>query len=374
MTSPVPVRYAVRSLVRRRGTALLCVAVFAAEALMLLACLGLLRGMRGFMRSAADPANLIVLERAVGMLEHSRVPAAAADALAALPGTVVSPELVFGDLATAPDGTTSVPVRGVGPAAEAVRRVRWLAGALPTHDREVALGDAVAKATGLDVGGTLAVDGTPYRVVGRFAASPLYEAEAWAALRGLQRDTGNEGLLSGLVVRGTTVDAALATLRADPRLAELDVRSEVDYFKSQAHQARLFALLALVFGATLGLGVLFGSANTMRLFVEARRAELATLRALGFARHALFAATLLQITLLGLAGAAVGAVGALGLAFVPVTQLTPGFRTVTIAVAVGPGEVAVVTLVTLSLASIAGLVPAVRASRVAVAEVLSHAT
>src|SRR5581483_10392864 len=131
---------------------------------------------------------------------------------------------------------------------------------------------------------------------------------------------------------------------------------------------------ALVFGATLGLGVLFGSANTMRLFVEARRAELATLRALGFARHALFAATLLQITLLGLAGAAVGAVGALGLAFVPVTQLTPGFRTVTIAVAVGPGEVAVVTLVTLSLASIAGLVPAVRASRVAVAEVLSHAT
>src|ERR1019366_6647177 len=75
----------------------------------------------------------------------------------------------------------------------------------------------------------------------------------------------------------------------DPRYA-LEAQRETDYYAKQSESAN--SLYALVIGIAVlaGIGAGFGASNTMYAAVQARTAEIGTLRALGFSRAAILAA------------------------------------------------------------------------------------
>jgi putative ABC transport system permease protein len=116
----------------------------------------------------------------------------------------------------------------------------------------------------------------------------------------------------------------------------------------------------------MALGALFGSVKIMYAAVAARRREMATLRAIGYAPLPLAISVLIEILVLALAGAALG-VGVAWLLFsgrtianfqnVFQTAITPGLLGLGFAWAAG-------------LALISGLFPAIRTARLAVVDAL----
>jgi ABC-type antimicrobial peptide transport system permease subunit len=100
----------------------------------------------------------------------------------------------------------------------------------------------------------------------------------------------------------------------DPRYA-LDAQPESDYYAKQAESANSLYLLVVGIALLAGIGAGFGASNTMYAAVQARTAEIGTLRALGFPRWAILTAFQVESLLLAMAGCALGTGLALLLAY-----------------------------------------------------------
>lgn len=168
----------------------------------------------------------------------------------------------------------------------------------------------------------------------------------------------------------TTVKEAVAR---DPTLL-VDVRAEPEYLATASGAvSRMLRLVAYAIGSIMALGAVFAALNSMHSAVAARSVEIATLRALGFASSAIATSILIEALLLALLGAAIGAAIAYA-AFNGTTISTLGGAlwdsqlvyslTVTRSVAVTAVALAC------SLGLLGGLLPALRAARLSIAQAL----
>jgi putative ABC transport system permease protein len=129
----------------------------------------------------------------------------------------------------------------------------------------------------------------------------------------------------------------------------------------------LFITVAGTTAASLmALGAIFGALNSMYTAVAARSREVATLRALGFGRWAVFVSVLIESALLGVAGGAIGAAIA-WLAFngyqASTLNFAGSFTQVSFAFAVTPGLFLTGILWSVTLGVLGGALPALRAAR-----------
>ncbi len=115
-------------------------------------------------------------------------------------------------------------------------------------------------------------------------------------------------------------------------------------------------------GTIMALAATVGAANSLYAIVDGRRRELAMLRALGFDNVAIVASLLLESILLALPGALIGAVAA--------WALFNGFQAspmgTSLRLAVTPSLALLGLAWALGMGLLAGLLPALRASRAAV--------
>jgi putative ABC transport system permease protein len=96
-------------------------------------------------------------------------------------------------------------------------------------------------------------------------------------------------------------------LTADPAL-QVKVFREADYYRLQSEPLKdTWSFVAYVVSGIMALGAMLGAANTMYSIVSARRVELATLRALGFAPSAILISILVEAAAFATAGALLGA-------------------------------------------------------------------
>lgn len=248
---------------------------------------------------------------------------------------VLSPELyVLVDLRGRITGTPSnVPLRGVGPAARAVRaHFRLVAGRLFTPGLfELIVGrGARANFAGVALGDTVVLGGTPWRVVGEFAdGGSVSESELWTdvtVLQGAYRRGNSYQSVRARVAGPERIAALAADLRGDPRL-DVSVRSERDYYAEQAEGlTRVVTWLGGIIVVLMGTGAVFGALNTMYSAVAARTREIATLRALGFGGGSVLASVLAEALVLGLVGGVLGGAAAY-LAFDGYSASTLNFQT-----------------------------------------------
>ena len=80
----------------------------------------------------------------------------------------------------------------------------------------------------------------------------------------------------------------------------------------QSESANTLYFIVIGLAVLAGIGAIFGAANTMYAAVQARTAEIGTLRALGFSRGTILGAFLIESLVMAAAGFAVGAVLAAG--------------------------------------------------------------
>ncbi|HVR30723.1 MAG TPA: FtsX-like permease family protein [Thermoanaerobaculia bacterium] len=314
-------------------------------------------------------------------LEETRIIAQAPGVRAGKEGALASAELfVIVDVPKRSTGTdVNVPMRGVQPAAFAVRKeLRIVDGrGFEPGRNEVIVGAAAAREfSGLEVGALRRWGENEWKVVGHFSTGGTVEdSEIWADVKVLQPAYRRGNSFQSVRVVLDSADAFATfedSLTADPRV-NVDVIRESAYYAQQSRlMISIIRSLGYAIALLMGVGAVFGALNTMYMAVSARGREIATLRALGFGAGPVVASVLAESLLLAAVGAAVGG----GIAF----ALFNGFQAATInfqtfsqvafSFAVTPDLLLQGTVFALVMGALGGLFPALRAARQPVAAAL----
>lgn len=373
-------RYNLETIWERRGVSAVAVFGIAGVVGVLVAVLSIAAGFRTVMTGQARDEVAVVLRsgstgESVSILSRPEM-----DAIEEAPGVargaagaLVSPELsVIIDRKKIGAGTdANVPLRGVEAAAFEVRDdIEIVEGRMFEPGRnEVVVGQGAAVSfEGLQVGDIIDVGRSTWEIVGRFAGGGVSESEIWTDTRMLQQAYQRGNSYNVAFVRLT--DAAAfegfeAALSDDPRL-NVSAQPETEFRAAQSRPMEMFiSILGWIIVSMMSAGAVFAALNTMYAAVSTRSREIATLRALGFARLPVVISVIVESLVFGLLGALVGG-GASYLLF-------DGFRAATINFA-SFSQVAFAFEVTrellmqgitlaLVIGAIGGLFPAISAAR-----------
>jgi len=324
----LPLSYSLRNITARPGRSLMTAAVIALVVVASSLFLGLISSLKHTLVSTGDPMNLVVMRKGSDNDGSSQLSLEAYQAIRFFDGIardrrdvpLASPELVVQPFfRTRGGGRENVLVRGVEPIALAVHRgVRIRQGRMfvpSSHEAVVGRG-VLGRYAGTSLGSELRFGRGTWKVVGILdAAGSSFESEVWVDVRELANDTKRPFPYSGIRLRAAgaaELEALRQRIDADPRFA-LEAERESDYYAKQSESANSLYILVVGIAVLSGIGAGFGAANTMYAAVQARTAEIGTLRALGFSRAAILSS--FQIEALGLAavGFAIGAAAAAAL-------------------------------------------------------------
>lgn len=389
----LPVSYSVRNLRTRPARTLMTAGIIA---LVVAACsllLALISSLERTLVSTGEPMNLVVMRKGSGNDGSSQFSLAAYRAIRfwdgiardALDRPLVSPELVVQPFfRTLDGGRENVLVRGVEPMALAVHSdVRVAAGRMfaPSSGEAVVGRGVVGRYTGATLGSDLEFGRRTWKVVGIIeAGGSSFESEVWVDARELAADAKRAWAYSGLRLRAATradLERLQRRVDTDPRFA-LEASVETDYYAKQAESANSLYVLVIGIAVLAGIGAGFGAANTMYAAVQARRAEIGTLRALGFSRVAILTAFQLEAVALAGVGLAIGAVVAVAGAWLVRLMLgniafnAATFTTNVVTLRLSAADLYAACVLAMLIGVAGGFGPAWRAARLRPIEALRH--
>lgn len=381
-------RFGLMGIPQRRGSVAATVCGIAGVVMVLVGVLSIAAGFRRAMTASGAPDTAIVLrsgaetEMVSGFgRPETRLIADAPGVARNAQGPLASAELfVIINLPKSSTGTdANVPLRGVEPAAPAVREhLTLVAGRMFEWGKnEVIVGAGAAQEfAGLHVGDRILVGREHWPVVGVFTANGgVAESEVWTDAKVLQdayhRGDSFQSVSVRLASAGSFTEFKDA-LTANPQLSVKVLRQSEHYAEQSQAVTRLITSLGVLIAGLMAVGAVFGALNTMYSAVAARTREIATLRALGFGRGAILAALMLESIALALLGDAVGG----GLAYLAfnnfhaATMNWQSFSQVTFAFAVTPQLLVRGVIWATVIGLIGGLLPALRAARLPIAAAL----
>src|ERR1700687_4878985 len=324
----LPLSYSLRNLQARPGRSLMTAGVIALVVVASTLFLSLISSLKRTLISSGDPRNLVGMRRGSDNDGSSQLSLEAFQAIRFFDGIardaedrpLASPELVVQPFFhTHSRGRENVLLRGVEPVALPVHdTVRITAGRMFTPSaHEVILGrGVVGRYVGAELGSELEFGHRKWTVVGIFdAAGSSFESEVWVDVRELANDAKRPFPYSGIRLR-VAAPAEMEPLQRrigdDPRFA-LEAQRETDYYAKQSESANSLYVLVIGIAVLAGIGAGFGAANTMYAAVQARTAEIGTLRALGFSRGAILSAFEIEAVALAGVGFVIGAALAVAL-------------------------------------------------------------
>lgn len=317
----LPFSYSLRNLRARPARSLMTATIIALVVVATTLFLGLISSLKKTLVTSGHPLNLVVLRKGSDNDGASQLPLAAYQSIRYLDGIARDGHdqpLVSGELVVQPffrtneGGRENVLVRGVETMALAVHdTVRITEGRMlhPSSGEAVVGRGVLGRYSGAGLGEDLEFGRRRWKVVGIMEADgSSFESEVWVDVRELAADAKRTWPYSGIRLRAASpADLALLKHRIDddPRFA-LGAEPETDYYEKQSRSANTLYFLVVGIAILSGVGAGFGAANTMYASVQARTAEIGTLRAIGFSRAAILTAFQIESLLLSLLGFAVG--------------------------------------------------------------------
>ncbi|HEV2227479.1 MAG TPA: ABC transporter permease [Steroidobacteraceae bacterium] len=232
----------------------------------------------------------------------------------------------------------------------------------------IATNACVGQFDGFELGARREVRGVAWTVVGHYDQGQSLQCIVLTDAETLMSLFGRNGYnrINVRLEAPSSFETFNRALEGNPSL-KLEAKPERE--QSEADMKQFNGLLNFVsyfIGSIMAIGATFGAVNSLYSIVDARRRELATLRAIGFGSGAIVAATLVESVLLALPGALLGAALAWllfhGMAVSPFgfpfkLDVTPRLAEIGIAWA-------------LVMGFIGGLLPSLRAARVPVTTAL----
>ncbi len=385
----VPIRYNFRSVLERRGTSLMTMLGVALVSMIFVIVSGFIAGLNQSLHNAGQDRNWMVLARGVTSENESYVPHEATAILIARPEIaldgdhhpLLSRETIAGVNISRTKGFKEFALlRGVEPIAYEVHsNLRLVEGHWPVRGNgEWVVGRRLlARFPYLAPGSTFHYGHRDWKIVGVFSDNDsARESEMWTNLDDLINDRHwTPGGASSLHVElnpGSAAEFADA-IKADGRFT-LQAETESDYYAAQAKIAGQLRALGLIVALALGIGATFGGMNTTYTAVTRRGREIGVLRVLGFSRADILSSFVIESAILAIAG------GVAGVALATIVAWATGLNSRTMSVGamffsyhptLGAFAAGVVAAAIIGVAG--GLMPALRASRIAIVNSLREA-
>jgi putative ABC transport system permease protein len=221
---------------------------------------------------------------------------------------------------------------------------------------------------GFDLGDRRSVHGTGWTIVGRFEQGAAEQCVIYGDVDGImstfQRNT--YGSATATLESASAYEAFRGAIEKNPSL-QLEAKRETEAARDAFKELNsLLDFISYFVGAIMAVGATLGAVNSLYAIVDARRAELATLRAIGFGAGAIMVSILIESILLALPGAIFGA----ALAWALFNGLLASPFGYSIQLAVTPALAAIGVLWAFAMGVIGGLLPGLRAARVSVTTAL----
>ena len=287
--------------------------------------------------------------------------------------------LVSGELLVIVDGVkrstgtnANMPFRGIGAEGLSLRRgVNVTQGRMfNSGTNEIVVGAGLLREfSGFEFGQSIRLRGSDWQVVGVFEApGTVFESELWADIAVTQSLFNRPNVYQTMRIQLTSaaaMDAFTQWAETDARLEGLEILSERAYYARQASQSTQgFMAIAWILGIMMAIGALAGALNTMYSSVQARSAEIATLRIIGFSGWAAFFGTMVEALSLSALGGVLGVLIAF-LAFNGRTTSTlgSGFTQLVFRFDLSVGLIITAIVVAIVIGLFGGFFPGIRAAR-----------
>jgi putative ABC transport system permease protein len=228
----------------------------------------------------------------------------------------------------------------------------------------------------LTVGDTFTLNDRQWLITGVLkSAGSTFDSEVWAK-RSLIGPMFGKPSYTTLVCR--TANAAAADklarhFRENYSKATLSSFTEAKYFEKLNEYNRVLLIAITFVTVILAVGGVFGVMNTMFAAISQRTKDIGVLRLMGYGRRHIVASFLLEAMVIGLIGGLIGcALGALcdGWSATSILNGGGGSKTVVLHLTVDTAVLAAGLLLTLLMALIGGLLPALNAMRLTALEAL----
>ena len=221
----------------------------------------------------------------------------------------------------------------------------------------------------LDLGNTVLLRGTPWKVVGIYEDKGGIDENAIAS----DADTvlaafGRTGYQSVSVqlVSPDAFNTFRDALKRNPQLS-VDVKLLAQYYRDQIKPlSALYDFVGYFVGTIMAIGAVFGAITTMYAAVDSRARDIATLRAIGFGSTAVVVSVFAEALLLAIPGAILGVLVA-ALIF---NERDVAIGNISFQLAVTPGLVVLAIVWAVLIGFLGGLAPSIRAARLPVATAL----
>jgi len=369
-----------RSMSGRLRPSAVAVAGFFGVVLVFVAVLSIQKGFSAVMHNSGSPDVAYV------SADNSQLDGNALKVISQAPGIAQGPNgpLVMGVLAATAQIPTrssgmlgSVNMRGVGPNLPGV----WpdfhiIQGRMfkPGLDEIVVGKQAERLFPGLSIGDVFKWNHHDWKVVGIFSkGGSIRESEIWTDVNQLQAAYNATNQYTIIYVRLTSAAAFPAFQKAvehNPQLSVTTVQESTTWDENADNIKAPIYLIGGTVTLLMAIGAIFGAINIMYSNITSRMGDIATLRALGFARLPILIAVVLEGVVLGLVGGASAAL----IAYLIFNNYQASTNTngamMAFSFAVTPALIASALALSVFMGFVGGLFPAIRAARLPVATAL----
>lgn len=378
--------YNLRHLLTRRATSLFAIMGVGLVVFIFVGVLMLAHGVEHTLVNTGSPENALVLRKGAiseigsGLYrEQTAILRTFPDVAQEDDRVLFSPELVvlINLVKRGTDAPGNVTLRGgsadsfrVRPQVKIVKGRTWRPGS-----NEVVTGKEIARRfKNADVGRTLRFGGQTWTVVGTFEADGSgFESETWGDANRFM-DAFGRTYYSSAVFR-LRDPSLLPTLQArvdqDPRLP-MSITTETAYYESRSGAlANFIRTLGLMLTGLFSTGASLGAMITMYGAVANRTTEIGTLRAMGFTRSLIFGLFVFESAFIGLIGSGLGIMLASLLQFTSLSTINYATMSELVYGFILTRSIATWgVLFGVVMATLGGLLPAVRAMRTNVPDAL----
>jgi len=226
----------------------------------------------------------------------------------------------------------------------------------------------VRQFTGFAIGDKRAIGGADWTVVGHYVEGDVQQCTVLADAESLMSTfNSNTYTQATATLQSPGAYAALrSALESNPAL-HLEVRREAEAREEDIKGLNgLLNFAAYFVGLIMAIGATLGAVNSLYSIVDARRSDIATLRAIGFGSAAVAASILCESILLALPGAVLG----VALAWVLFHRMAISPFGFSFLLDVTPKLAVIGVVWALAMGFIGGLLPALRAARLPVTAAL----
>lgn len=383
----IPFSYSFRNLLTRRLTTILTASGMALVVFVFASILMLAEGLRKTLVQTGSYDNVMVIRKASKSEVQSGVDRLQASIMETQPevaiGTngqrLLAKELVVIITMTrrGTDKLSNVIIRGIAENSMILRpQVKLVGGRMPRPgSSEIIAGTSIAKRfKGAGIGETLRFAMRDWTVVGIFdAGNTGFSSEIWGDADQLMQ-AFRRPVYSSVIFKlrnSSEFRTVKSRIENDPRLT-LEARREPAYYEEQSEMmAKFLRITGITLTIVFSIGAIIGAMITMHAAVAHRVTEIGTLRALGFNRSNILLAFLLESLILGFIGGCAGLFLASFLQFLTISTMNfQTFSELTFNFSLTFEIVYRALIFSLIMGLLGGLLPAIRASRMNIAEAL----